>query len=739
MPIIRQLPPQLVNQIAAGEVIERPASVVKELMENSIDAGSHRIEVTITGGGSELIRVSDDGCGMTIEQLPLAIASHATSKLPDEESLFHVSTLGFRGEAMASIASVSHLMIRSRTVDCSSGAEITVRGGQIEPPAPCGSPVGTVIEVRNLFFNTPVRRKFMRSAQTENGHIVEAFTRLALANPQIHMVLRSGERLLHDLPPTERWSDRISAFFGDEIGDALISINSDDGQVKVRGYVCDPSVSRGNNRMQYLFLNGRHIRDRALQHALTEAYRGLLMVGRHPVCFLRLEMPPDMVDVNVHPTKLEVRFTDGGRIYARLLQSLRHRFLSTDMTMRVGPTAPAVNRQATAADMVTPSSPGGPSDTPAATTLGGTGFSGPGFSGPVSDETASEAAHRQSVIQWAKTGTPVAASLSGGIPDFQPFPNERAAMDLLSPSGLTAGRPLADGGSVTSHLGDAPADPAPWDLGDSPAIAAGMPTAHLPQASRFDGAHEPDGVPMDGVPMGSVPMDSVPMGSVPMGGVPMGGVQGNGPPTGETEAAPSHCYLGFQVHNRYLVTQNESGMVVIDQHALHERIMYERIREKVIGQDGQLERQRLLVPEPVSLTPAERAATLASQDLLARVGIEIQEFGGDTILISAYPTLLRKTSPGEVLRQAMESIIGAGKDPDPRALLDHLLSTMACKAAVKAGDRLSSEEITSLLEQRDMYQDTHHCPHGRPTALFFSRDELDRMFGRLGPRSRSLA
>ena len=340
LPTIRQLPPNLINQIAAGEVIERPASVVKELLENSIDAGARRIEVTIAGGGSELIRISDDGCGMTSEQLPLAVSSHATSKLPDDESLFHVATLGFRGEAIASIGSVSHLTIRSRTESEDSGSELAVRGGVIESPVPCGCPTGTVMEVRNLFFNTPVRHRFLKTAQTERGHIVEAFTRLALANPQIHFVLTNNDKQLYDLPVTERWAARIEAFFGAEVSESLIPINSDDGQIKISGYVCDPSVSRGNNRMQYLFLNGRHIRDRALQHALGESYRGMLMVGRHPVCFLRMDMPADMIDVNVHPSKLEVRFTDGGRIYSRLLQSLRHQFLTTNLTQRVGPPEP---------------------------------------------------------------------------------------------------------------------------------------------------------------------------------------------------------------------------------------------------------------------------------------------------------------------------------------------------------------------------------------------------------------
>jgi DNA mismatch repair protein MutL len=669
MPTIRQLPPNLVNQIAAGEVIERPASVVKELLENSIDAGSYRIEVTVNGGGSELIRVADDGCGMTADQLPLAISSHATSKLPDDDSLFRVQTLGFRGEAIASIASVSQLTIRSRTEDSDVGAEIMVRGGVIEPPAPCGCPVGTVIEVRNLFFNTPVRHRFMRSAQTENGHIVEAFTRLSLANPLVHMVLRSGERVLYDLPPTTQWSQRIAAFFGDEIAQSLIRIDSDDAEVKVAGYVCDPSVSRGNARMQYLFLNGRHIRDRALQHALGEAYRGLLMVGRYPVCFLQLVMPPELIDVNVHPTKLEVRFTDSGRVYARLLQTLRHHFLSTDMTMRVGPPAAHASPAANVGAI-------GALDSAA---------SGSSFSSSTATLPHSESEHRQSVIQWARTGTEGVSGLPGSIPSFRPFPGSSLPMSHdVMPHDPMQRQPASR-------------DIPPWEQESSQPQSPVVDTSSESNDLRVDARHG----------------------------------------TEQNATQPSISNLGLQVHNRYLVTQDEAGMVVIDQHALHERVMYERIREKVLGNEERLETQRMLVPEPVSLTPAERCVALESRDLLSRIGIEIDDFGGDTILISGYPAMLGKMPPADLLRQTLESIIAAGKQPEARDILDSLLHQIACKAAIKAGDRLTPEEITSLLEQRELYQDTHHCPHGRPTALFFSRDELDRMFGRLGPRSRS--
>ncbi|MFW6170037.1 MAG: DNA mismatch repair endonuclease MutL, partial [Planctomycetota bacterium] len=316
---IRKLSPSVVNKIAAGEVIERPASVVKELLENSVDAGAGQIDVSIEKGGAALIRVSDDGRGIPADQLPLAVASHATSKIRDAEELSHVGSLGFRGEALASIAEVSQMVIRSRARGADAGAELDVSGGDVGEARPCGCPVGTTVEVRNLFFNTPVRRKFLRTAQTEIGHANEAFTRIALAHPKLQMKIRHNDRVQHDLPAADRWLDRITAFFGRDLGDSLIWVESDQQGVHLRGYVAAPSVSRGNNRMQYVLLNGRHIRDRSLQHALSEAYRGLLLSGRFPIAFLRLDMSPELVDVNVHPGKLEVRFVDGHRLYSLLL------------------------------------------------------------------------------------------------------------------------------------------------------------------------------------------------------------------------------------------------------------------------------------------------------------------------------------------------------------------------------------------------------------------------------------
>ena len=340
MPEIQQLSASIVNKIAAGEVIERPASVVKELMENAIDAGSTRIDVAIEKGGGSLVRIADNGCGISSDQLTLAVASHATSKIQSADDLFSVGTLGFRGEALASIAEVSRMRLRSRARDAQETFELEIIGGQLRDVMPSAGAPGTTVEVRDLFYNTPVRRKFLRTMQTEIGHSTEAFIRLALAHPHVHLALSHNGRSLYDFAPTDDWRDRIARFFGQDLADGLIPVESHEGDVRLSGYVANPSHSRGNNRWQYLLLNGRPIRDRAMQHALSEAYRGLLLTGRYPICFLRLEMPARAVDVNVHPTKLEVRFENAGGLYSQLLGTLRTTFLTTDLTARLQGVAP---------------------------------------------------------------------------------------------------------------------------------------------------------------------------------------------------------------------------------------------------------------------------------------------------------------------------------------------------------------------------------------------------------------
>ncbi|MBI5760996.1 MAG: DNA mismatch repair endonuclease MutL [Planctomycetales bacterium] len=620
MPRIQQLNSHVVNKIAAGEVIERPASVVKELLENSVDALASRIEVDVAEGGSELIRIVDDGEGIHPEDLLLAVTSHATSKIRSAEDLFSVHTLGFRGEALASIAEVSRFRLRSRTADASEAWELEVNGGVASTPRACGGPVGTLIEVSQLFANTPVRRKFLKTVSTEVGHITEQFTRIALANPRLHMVLRHNQRVIHELPATERLLERLELIYGPEVTQSLIPVESELDGIRVWGFVAHPNQSKSTAKGQCLFLNGRWVTDRSLQHALLEAYRGLLMVGRYPVTFLFLEMPADQVDVNVHPTKAEVRFRDSQKLYRQMLSTVRSKFLSLglnlDTSLRLGDEPSS----ASPADRLPPMS-----------------------------------AIRQLSF------SPASTNWSGDRAPFRPYPA------LPTPT---------------------PLPPLPVGEGRGEGALSGATHPHANPLPEGDGTRQPQSA--------------------------------NAPSSGRA----------IQIHDSYLVVETDEGMTVIDQHALHERIMYEHLRERVLA--GRVESQRMLLPEPVELSAVEAGLVVEQRETLAQLGLSVDEFGGNTVLVTSVPVMLSKASIVQLVRDIAERLATPGQNVTRRDLLDELLHMMSCKAAIKAGDRLTPEEIDSLLAQRHLIQDAHHCPHGRPTALTMSRLELDRQFGRLG-------
>jgi DNA mismatch repair protein MutL len=629
---IRQLPADVVNKIAAGEVVERPASVVKELLENSVDALATRIVVDLQQGGIELIRVSDDGEGMDRDDLPLAVASHATSKIETAEDLFRVRTLGFRGEALASIAGVSRFAVRSRRHDSDCGYELSCDGGRPSEVRPCGCPPGTSIEVRQLFAHTPVRRKFLRAEATEFGHAAEQFTRIALAHARLQLALTHNGRIVHELPAEEQITGRLQRFFGKELLGHLIPIDSEADGIRLWGYVADPSQSKSTRKGQHLFLNGRWIQDRSLQHALGEAYRGLLMTGRYPIAFLFLELPPDQVDVNVHPTKSEVRFRDGQRLYRQLLSSLRNTFLSRDFKASVHLPSQPVQKP------------------------------------PVSSERQQEL--RLDFVRWAKDQ--LAAALA-------PPSNPDAASVRVAEHD-----PLARSAEFSR------VEPAPLSNPASlRAITEGQRSEVGDQRSEVGGNH-------------------------------------HSPLT--THHSPPPRVM--QVHDCYLVVESDEGLTVVDQHALHERILYEQLRTRVL--DGAVESQRLLVPDPVEFTAEEAAVLIDHTELLAQLGFQVEEFGGNTLLLSAYPVMLARADRAELLRDVAGRLVSDSSQPDRRDLLDGLLHMMSCKAAIKAGQRLAPEEMESLLSQRHLVENSHHCPHGRPTALVLSRHELDRQFGRLG-------
>ncbi len=645
MGIINELPASVINQIAAGEVVERPASVVKELLENAIDAGASRVDVTVERGGKDLIRIVDDGSGIAPDDLPNAFRPHATSKLSATEDLFRISTLGFRGEALAAIAEVSRTRCQSRTQDAAEGSEVTIEGGVFGPILPTGCPPGTVIEVRNLFYNTPVRRSFLKSDSTEAGHVQEMFSRIALAHPTVHMTFRSGGKLIHDLPPVTGVRDRVSVFFGRELAESLLWIESRIESIHLWGYVAHPSQSRSSAKGQFLFVGGRYVRDRSLSHALSEAYRGLLMVGRLPVAFLHLDIPPDEVDVNVHPTKVEVRFRDGQRIYSQLLSTVRQTFLSSDLHARLQTSETFSPQETTRRPETLP---------------------------PVDPSRASSYAlnpgddRRQEVASW--------------------FPPASETFKTYPQPGYAGGPPTEN---WTQRL--APSTPfASSGHFDEFAAVDSAPKTETIETLQESTDEEPRGRPVD------------------LAGFPL---------------------KALQVHDSYLIAETDDGMMVIDQHALHERILFEELRKRV--ERGAIESQRLLVPEPVALSAVEAASVTEQADALRQLGLDIEPLSGDTVLVTSIPAMLPGIAPERLLRDLAEHLRSRPNPPSRDALLADLLHMIACKAAVKAGQRLTPDEVAALLERRHLVSDSHHCPHGRPTALVFTKSELERQFGRI--------
>ncbi|NLF30308.1 MAG: DNA mismatch repair endonuclease MutL [Planctomycetes bacterium] len=620
MASIRVLPVHMVNKIAAGEVIERPASVVKELLENALDAGAGRIDVTVEQGGKQLIRVSDDGGGMGPEDLAKAFVPHATSKLPDEEALFHIATLGFRGEALASIAAISHASIRTRTAAEDGGHEVAAGGEVLGEVRPCAAPVGTTVEVRDLFFNTPARRKFLRSDSTELGHIAEALIRAALPRRDVAFTLTHNGRRVMDVPPARTLQQRVADLFDPELAEPLIAVEPSDGDVRISGLVAPPSAARAAAKWQYLFLNGRYIRDRFCQHALREAYRGLIDPQRHPVAILFIALDPAAVDVNVHPTKIEVRFRDGQSVHSHLLAAVRETLQRAELRPRMS---------------LPPEAPEPPDD-----------------------------ARRQSLREaladfFAAQPAPqphLHFSERRDRPSGEPFGGDRAP---LPPMARLSPRPPADDGAAPPLRAAEPSDP---------------PAGHAPEPAR----------------------------------------------------APARRVM--QVHNTYIVVADADGLRIIDQHALHERVLYNQLLERITA--GPLAGQGLLLPATLPVTPARKALLETHADLLARLGIEVSDFGPASVAVQRFPAFLDRADPAAFVADLLDLLDGGDAALDPEHLLHSVLDMMACKAAVKAGDPLGDEEIAHLLDAADAADKSTACPHGRPTQIRLTLRDLEKQFRR---------
>ncbi len=600
---IRKLPSQIIDRIAAGEVVERPASVVKELVENSLDAGATRIDVEVEGGGRDLISIRDDGIGMGAGDLGLAFVSHATSKLSDVGDLDHIASFGFRGEALASIGAVADCRIVSRERGAAHGNEVESRGGTVTDVRVAAAPEGTRIEVRNLFRYVPARRKFLKTPGTEMSHVTSTLHKLALANPGVAFSLVRAGQVVFRVSADEDRRARVARFFGRKLFDQLLSVSDHVGSIRLDGYVARPEAARPNASWMHFFLNGRPIRDRSLSHAVRHAFDGLLTKGRHPVVFLFLEMDPGLVDVNVHPAKTEVRFQDAQVLHRLLRHGVRQVLLGDDLVPTIVPDAMQAGHAAQGGDAAPPSmSPG---------------------------------ARREQYLEGVKD------ALSG----FLSKPDSASRQPSLYPPAR---------GAATTGVGE-----------PHPILPAPPPRA----AQRF-----------------------------------------------------------LQVKDSFLVFEVEDGLAIVDQHALHERIMLEQITERV--QSGTLEVQPMLVPALVELPAADVEALLAESDDLARVGVRLERFGETTIAVQSLPSLLSRRDPEKVILGLAERI-RAGKGAGSRmSLLDELMHSMACRSAIMAGDPLTEEQAAEMMRRADLIDNPQSCAHGRPTSLRLTFRELIRHFKR---------
>jgi DNA mismatch repair protein MutL len=604
MSLIRILPEVLSNKIAAGEVVERPASVVKELMENALDAQSTRITIDIKNGGRSLIQIADNGIGMNKDDALLALERYATSKIAEDKDLFSIRTLGFRGEALPSIASVSRFSMITRDAASDTGTQIMVTGGRIDKVIETGAPIGTLITVKQLFFNTPARRKFLKTVTTELGHIADSVASMAMGRPKIRIRLRHNEKILKDWPSVTEPIDRITDILGRDVKHRLYSVAGENNRIKLSGWIGSPDIFRSTVRGIYLFVNGRMVRDRVIRHALFSGYAGRLMKGRYPLAVLFVDLPPDEVDVNVHPTKHEVRFS----------------------------------RQRAVHDLVA---------TVVADTL-----------------------KRNDRLSW------------------QPNP-DRIRQDAVTET-------------TTIYEPARPAISRPFDPFPTPSLSP--PDRIIPPASN-PAVHENRQMPS----ARSIQTPLVPENPV------------------------HRLRMIGQFQGTYILCEwsGEKGkeLIIIDQHAAHERIVFEDLKRRYHSGRGPV--QRLMIPETIELNFTEARILDRIRPNLARLGMEITPFGQNTFVVKAVPALLGGGETAPLSREILEQTAEPGHGPQLEQSLNDCLILMACHSAIRAKQRLTEIEQQALLDQLMACDNPAHCPHGRPTWIRWSVQALEKSFGRI--------
>jgi DNA mismatch repair protein MutL len=621
LPRIQLLSPRLANQIAAGEVVERPASVIKELLENSLDAGARRVDVEVEQGGIKLLRVRDDGGGIPADDLPLALARHATSKIRDLEDLERVMSLGFRGEALASISSVARLTMTSRTADAEQAWQVETEGRDMEARVqPAAHPVGTSVEVRDLFFNTPARRKFLRAEKTEFDHLQEVIKRLALARFDVAFHLRhNGKTIfaLHEARDAIARARRVATVCGPAFLEQALPIEVERNGLHLWGWVGLPTFSRSQADLQYFYVNGRMVRDKLVAHAVRQAYRDVLYNGRHPTFVLFFEVDPAVVDVNVHPTKHEVRFRDSRMV---------HDFLYGTLHRALGEVRPEDQLAA-----------------PAST----------------------DAVVRPTGLAAGEFGPQAEMSLAANV--------------LEQPAAEPVWRPSSGSGYQAPRPQPGPGVPIAEAQGAYREFFAPLPAASSPAALPES--------------------------------------QGDIPPLG---------YALAQLKGIYILAENALGLVLVDMHAAHERITYERLK-LAMASEG-LKGQPLLVPESIAVSQREADCAEEHGEWFRRLGFELQRLGPETLAIRQIPVLLKQAEAAQLVRDVLSDLLEYGTSDRIQAHLNELLGTMACHGAVRANRRLTQPEMNALLRDMEHTERSGQCNHGRPTWTQLGMDDLDKLF-----------
>jgi len=676
---IALLPETVACQVAAGEVVERPASVVKELVENALDAESTRIEVLIRKGGNSSIRVIDNGFGMDRDDALLCLERHATSKIRTGDDLMAIHTLGFRGEAVPSIASVSRFRLATRERGALAGTEVLVNGGKLESVRDCGEPEGTQIEVRSLFYNLPARRKFLRTENTEASHVEHVLHLQAIGHPHVGFTFLQDERLVYQLPPGQSLRERIRDLTGPALVAELLEVAEEEtAGIRVRGFVGKAGVSRSSRQQQIIFLNGRPVENTTLNYALREGYHTALMKGQHPVTFLFIDMDPAAVDVNVHPAKREVRFRDPA-LLREVIEDIIRRTLETDRASWTrtfaAPSTPLSNTPAAETPMLIPLA-----EQHALRRDWGE-LAGPGVSGP--------------------TGMP-AAPVARFTPATEASPFGEAPSAAPTSAAPTAPTRNGPAPTVAPPMSDAPNSPSTHVVGDArqstfaPMSTAGTPATNQPSAISHQ---QPGGARQ----------------------------AAGGSPQGERGSANQFRLLGI-LGKLYILMENAAGLVLVDQHAAHERILYEEMKRRMESQS--VPSQRLLLPITLQVPPRDADWITQHLDLFARAGIGLEPFGVGTFKIDGLPQFLKADDPPQLLRDIVDELRETSAQTSKLRLGEDMIAKTVCRHAVKANDVLREPECLRLIQDLLACELPYCCPHGRPTMIQLSYGELEKKFGR---------